>query len=54
MPDSQKSTFDKASENVTSTGDKLAGSLQPGVSPVLNAFHVFVNLFPIYSRIAMM
>ena len=29
-PDSQKSGFDKASESVTSAGDKVAGSMQPG------------------------
>ena len=29
-PDSQKSGLDKASESVTSTGDKLAGAVQPG------------------------
>lgn len=28
-PDSQKSTMDKASENVTGVGDKIAGSAQP-------------------------
>ncbi|KAL5114092.1 hypothetical protein ACEQ8H_008024 [Pleosporales sp. CAS-2024a] len=28
-PDSQKSTGQKASENVTGFGDKIAGSLQP-------------------------
>ena len=32
-PDSQKSGIDKASESVTSTGDKLAGSVQPGKPP---------------------
>lgn len=29
-PDSNKSGLDKASESVSSTGDKVAGSLQPG------------------------
>ena len=28
-PDSQKSTMDKASENVSGVGDKIAGSAQP-------------------------
>ena len=28
-PDSQKSTMDKASENVSGMGDKIAGSAQP-------------------------
>ena len=30
-PDSQKSPLDQASESITTTGDKLAGSLQPGM-----------------------
>ena len=29
-PESQKSMVDKASESVTSTGDKVAGAVQPG------------------------
>ena len=32
-PDSQKSTMDKASENVTGVGDKIAGSAQPRKMP---------------------
>jgi len=35
MPDSQKSGFDKASESVSSAGDKVAGSMQPGTSYLL-------------------
>ncbi|MCJ1360092.1 MAG: hypothetical protein MMC33_010095 [Icmadophila ericetorum] len=31
-PDSQKSTFDKATESVTGVGDKVAASIQPGDS----------------------
>ena len=31
-PDSQKSTFDKATESVTGVGDKVAASIQPGMS----------------------
>lgn len=29
-PDSQKSTFDKATESASSTADKVVGSVQPG------------------------
>jgi len=29
-PDSQKSTFDKATESASGAGDKVAGAVQPG------------------------
>lgn len=29
-PDSQKSTFDKASESISSGADKVTGAVQPG------------------------
>lgn len=35
-PDSQKTTYEKASETVTSTADKAMGAVQPCQSPVHN------------------
>ena len=42
-PDSQKSGLDKASESMTSAGDKVAGSMQPGKTKHSRSLSSFAN-----------
>lgn len=48
-PDSQKSTLDKASDSVTGTADKLAGTVQPGTSvlslPSSETYNFYLDTF---------